>query len=84
MINIQVFNGEYVRIENDHFLLGEGAKQELLDLIKFILDKVYYGGEVICLESVIESNTAKDDVYEEIGRWSKSFCKECMKKIEEK
>lgn len=70
MINIVVWSAACVSIEEKDYMVD--TKKELLELIHLILDKAYYSGETLCLESAVivedESKHPKS-LYTEIQRW---------------
>lgn len=67
MINIDIFNYNSVDIEGTYFHLGN--QHDMIHFLKYLLDKIYYSGETICLEEChIDTNNAKT-VYTEIERW---------------
>lgn len=65
MVNINVLSRSHVEIENEKFDVN--SKQDLIELIKAILDKAYFSGETTCLEEVTIVNELYQ--YREIERW---------------
>ena len=65
MINICVYNGRLIEVEGDEFVLDD--QQDIIEFLYFLLTKVKYGGETICLEKV--TITDEKERFEEIDRW---------------
>jgi hypothetical protein len=65
MINISVFSNENVSIENTEYHITNQAG--MIKFLSELLNKVYYGGERICLEKadIVENKVN----YTEINRW---------------
>jgi len=65
MVNIVVFSQTNVSIENQDYVLT--TQQEMLKFLEDLLNKAYYAGEKICLESAhIEENKV---IYHWIDEW---------------
>lgn len=65
MINICVYNGRLIEVEEDEFVLDD--QKDIIEFLYFLITKIKYGGETICLEKVTVVEDKKQ--YEEIDRW---------------
>lgn len=67
MINIVVWSSKNVEIESKKFHIE--THDDMVKLIKEILDKAYYSGETLCLEKAdIDAEQGKA-FFETIERW---------------
>ena len=66
MINIVVCSEGHIEIESKTFHFYQNESEQRAEFIKFLLDKVYYGGETLCLEM-----KDKNGNYTEVERWSR-------------
>lgn len=66
MINILVHNDRHVQIDNRDFIIS--SRFTLIQLIREILNKSFYAGEVVCLGtgSINEKNEIN---FTEVERW---------------
>lgn len=68
MINIVVWSDKNIEIESNKYHIE--THDDMIALIKAILDKAYYSGERLCLEKAdIDSEQGKA-FFQEIERWS--------------
>ena len=67
MININVWSQSSVDIEDKNYQLN--SKGDMVIFLKDFLDKVFYGGETICLESVTFNSEQGKAHFTEINRW---------------
>ncbi len=68
MINISVFSVKNISIETTEYNIE--SQESMIKFLKELLDKIYYGGERVCLEKA-DINTEKGLVnYTEVERWS--------------
>ena len=68
MINIDVWTHTYVEVELEKHEIH--SREDMINLIKAILNKAYYSGERLCLESVDVNTRDGKAEYTEIERWS--------------
>lgn len=67
MINIEVYSHTNIDIEDKSYSITNQG--DMIVFLKDLLDKVYYGGETICLESIRIDNEKGKSIFTEIGRW---------------
>lgn len=68
MINITVFSNSIVEIEGWRPRTIE-TKQDMIDFLKQLIDKVQYGGEAICLEEATIDNEQGLVTFTTVNRW---------------
>lgn len=68
MINVVVYSSSNVEIEREEFHIE--SQDDMVKFLKTLLDKVYYSGERICLETATIDNNKGSVSFQEIDRWS--------------
>jgi len=68
MINIDVYSHRYIEIETEKFEIN--SREEIVKFLEHLLNRCFYSGETICLESVDINETDRGrKLYTEIDRW---------------
>lgn len=68
MINIVVWSNNYVDIENKKYSITNQG--DIAIFIKDLLDKAYYSGERLCLETAEINSELGKARFTELERWS--------------